>query len=196
MGTGRIARQLIVRCRRVVGVDRAPAMLAIARDHLERIAPGRWELHRADVTALPVASGQADVAIAGWVFGHLRYERADEWRDAIGRAIAEMDRALQPGGTLIVIETLGTGRETPHPPSPELAEYFAWLEGEQGMRRDVIRTDYAFPDAETAAVATGFFFGAEFAARVREHNWARIPECTGLWSRARRSAPHGIQTSR
>ena len=108
---------------------------------------------------------------------------------AIGRALAELERALRPGGTLVVIETLGTGRTEPAPPTPELAEYFAWLEGEQGMRRVAIRTDYRFADVEAAARATGFFFGAEFAARVRREGWARVPECTGLWWRRAGSPP-------
>ena len=82
-----------------------------------------------------------------------------------------------------MIETLGTGEERPRPPSPELAEYYAWLEGEQGMERLAIRTDYRFPDAAAAARATGFFFGGEFAARVQREGWSRIPECTGLWWR-------------
>lgn len=186
IGTGRVARQLAARCARVVGVDREAAMLAVARAHLEAVAPGRFELLVADATVLPVPSGEADVAVAGWALGHLRYERAAGWREEIGRAIAEMDRALKPGGTLVVIETLGTGSESPAPPSPELAEYVAWLEGDQGMRRTTLRTDYRFADAEAAARATGFFFGAAFAARVRAQGWARIPEWTGLWSRLRR----------
>jgi hypothetical protein len=82
-----------------------------------------------------------------------------------------------------VIETLGTGREEPLPPSPELAEYYAWLEEAHGMTRAAIRTDYAFPDVETAANVTGFFFGEAFGERVRREGWRRIPECTGLWSR-------------
>jgi ubiquinone/menaquinone biosynthesis C-methylase UbiE len=181
VGTGRIARLLLAHGARVVGVDRAPAMLAVARRHLERYPADRWELHRADAAALPVASGWADVAIAGWAFGHMRYEHAEAWRDVVARAIAEMRRALRPAGALIIIETLGTGTEVPRPPSAELEEYFAWLESEHGMQRKSIRTDYQFADAETAARATRFFFGPEFAARVRERDWSRIPECTGIW---------------
>ncbi len=96
-----------------------------------------------------------------------------------------MDRALAPGGTLMVIETLGTGTDVPAPPTAELAEYYAWLEGEWGMRRETVRTDYRFPDVTSAARITGFFFGAEFGELVRERRWTRIPECTGLWSRRR-----------
>ena len=158
-------------------------MLEVARRHLESMErPSAWELHAADARALPVADGWADLAVAGWVFGHLRYWLPDGWRDAIGAALAEMKRALRPGGALVVIETLGTGREDPEPPSPALAEYYAWLEETHGMTRAAIRTDYAFPDVDTAARVTGFFFGEAFGERVRREGWRRIPECTGLWS--------------
>ncbi|MFT3765210.1 MAG: class I SAM-dependent methyltransferase [Minicystis sp.] len=181
-GTGRITRLLVAGGARVVAVDRSPAMLEIARRHLTALdMPGTWEIHRADARALPVANGEADLGIAGWVFGHLRYWMPDDWKDAVGHALAEMRRALRPGGTMIVIETLGTGREDPLPPSAALAEYYDWLEGEHGMTRAAIRTDYAFPDVATAAATTGFFFGEDFGERVRREGWSRIPECTGLW---------------
>ncbi|HEU4731008.1 MAG TPA: hypothetical protein VFT22_24105, partial [Kofleriaceae bacterium] len=73
--------------------------------------------------------------------------------------------------------------EVPAAPTPELDEYFTWLERVQGLERRAIRTDYQFSDADTAARVTGFFFGDAFADRVRRAGWSRIPECTGVWSR-------------
>jgi ubiquinone/menaquinone biosynthesis C-methylase UbiE len=181
VGTGRITRLLLSRGAHVAGVEPAAAMLAVARRHVRSLPAARCELVRAEARALPFGSGWADVAIAGWVFGHLRHWHAPAWRELIGHCLAEMGRALRPGGTLIVVETLGTGSEQPAPPSAELAEYYAWLEAGQGMSRMVFRTDYRFSDPESAARATGFFFGEEFAARVRRERWSRIPECTGLW---------------
>lgn len=183
IGTGRIGRAIVERVGRLVGVDRAPAMLAIAREHLEALpnaAP--WQLHCVDARELPVESGAFDIAIAGWVFGHFRYWMPENWKNEVGQAFREMRRALKPGGALVIIETLGTGYEVPRQPSKELAEYFQWLEEEQGLRCTPLRTDYVFPDLETAAETTGAFFGAEFAARVRRENWQRVPECTGMWS--------------
>jgi hypothetical protein len=107
----------------------------------------------------------------------------NDWRAQIELALNEMRRALRQGGTLVVIETLGTGTVVPAPPAPELAEYVAWLETAQGLERRAIRTDYVFPDVETAANVTGFFFGNDFAARVRAELWSRVPECTGIWWR-------------
>ncbi len=182
-GTGRVTRLLLNAGAWVVASEPALAMLAVARRHTAQHPAARCALLGADALALPVRTGWADVAIAGWALGHLRSWHAATWRETIARALAELDRALRPGGTLIVIETLGTGEERPRPPSPALAEYYAWLEGEQGMERIAIRTDYRFPDPEAAARATGFFFGGEFATRVLQERWSRIPECTGLWWR-------------
>jgi len=182
-GTGRVTRLLLDAGARVVASEPALAMLAVARRHTAHLPAARCVMLGADALALPVRAGWADVAVAAWVLGHLRSWCAGTWRETIARALAELDRALRPGGTLIVIETLGTGEERPRPPSPALAEYYAWLEGEQGMERLAIRTDYRFPDPGAAARATGFFFGGEFAARVQREGWSRIPECTGLWWR-------------
>jgi ubiquinone/menaquinone biosynthesis C-methylase UbiE len=183
-GTGRITRLLVGRGASVVGVDRSPAMLAVARRHLEALGPtARWELRCEDARALSVPAGWADVALAGWVFGHFRRWFEADWQAEVGRALTAMERAVKPGGALVLVETLGTGREDPAPPSPALAEYFAWLEEERGLARVAIRTDYLFPDVETAARVTGFFFGEAFGERVRREGWRRVPECTGIWWR-------------
>jgi SAM-dependent methyltransferase len=187
-GTGRLTRVLLGRGARVIAVDRAGAMLAVARRRLGPREGSRCVLARAEARALPVRSGWADAAFEGWAFGHLCLEHPGGWRAAVSAAIAEMERALRPGGALALIESLGTGHEAPHPPSAELAELFGWLEADLGMRRVVVRTDFAFPDVESAARATGFFFGEAFARRVRERGWARIPECTGVWWRTRHPA--------
>jgi len=183
VGTGRIARAIVGRVGRLVAIDRAPAMLALARQHLSRVeGAAPWEVHEADARALPVGSGWADIAIAGWVFGHFREWMPADWEAQVALALGEMRRALRPGGALIVIETLGTGSEVPAAPTAELDEYVTWLERVQGLERHAIRTDYQFGDVEAAAAITGFFFGDAFARRVRREGWSRIPECTGLWS--------------
>src|SRR5262249_12120565 len=58
VGTGRIARAIARRVGRLVAIDRAAAMLDVARRHLSRIeSAAPWELHQADARALPVGSG-------------------------------------------------------------------------------------------------------------------------------------------
>jgi ubiquinone/menaquinone biosynthesis C-methylase UbiE len=190
VGTARITRQFLGRAARIVGIDRSMAMLEVAREHLSCEAPlaqprvTDWELLCADAGSLPLLSGWADLAIAGWVFGHQRYWHPQSWRERVGQALYQMQQVLKPKGRLVIIETLGTGHTEPRAPTAELAEYFDWLDRAQGMNRVAIRTDYNFPSVETAAAVTGFFFGEDFAAQVRRQGWTRVPECTGLWWKA------------
>jgi ubiquinone/menaquinone biosynthesis C-methylase UbiE len=182
VGTARIARQLLDRgAAHVAGFDRAPAMLDVARARLSAHDASRWSLAVADASSLPVGDACADMAVAGWVFGHFRLWMPDGWREAVSRAIAEMKRVLFPEGVVVIVETMGTGTTTAAPPSEALGEYYAWLEGE-GFTREVIRTDYHFASVDDAAAQTGFFFGEEMAARVRRNAWSRVPEHTGVWS--------------
>ena len=183
-GTGRVARLLLHRARRIVGVEPQEAMLAVARSRLGDAV----ELHLASADALPLDDAVADVAIAGWVFGHFRHWMPARWKDDVARALGEMSRVVGPGGTLVVIETLGTGRtesDGPAPPNAALAEYYAWLETEHGFKRAAIRTDYSFSDVETAARVCGFFFGDAMARTIRERGSSRVVEYTGVWSRRR-----------
>ena len=171
-GTGGITRLLAGRGAEVVAIDRSAAMLRVARRHL----PGSLFI-AADAAALPVTAGWASAAVAGWVFGHQRSWNPDGWRLSIARCLDQMQRALMPGGISIVIETLGTGVDTPRPP-PALLDYYAWLEEERGFTRRELRTDYLFASEEEARALCGFFFGDGVAV-----HGARVPECTGLWWR-------------
>jgi hypothetical protein len=96
-------------------------------------------------------------------------------------ALFQMKRLLCPGGTMILLETMGTGRETPQPPRAYLAELYAWLEQEQGFSTQWIRTDYRFESLAEAEQLTRFFFGDELARTVAAKNWVILPECTGIW---------------
>jgi len=200
-GTGRVTQLLVEHGANVIAIDREAAMLAVARRRLadaerpladverafdgDPAAPrGRAALVRAVVENLPVRDGWADLAVEGWAFGHLRHKNP-EWQDALSRALDEMERALRPGGRFVMIETLGFGVTEPTPPDEGHATFHAWLENERGMERRVIRTDYQFESPEAAVLHTTFFFGDEWADRIRSHGWSRVPECTGLWTKER-----------
>ncbi|NJL56820.1 hypothetical protein HC928_17975, partial [bacterium] len=73
--------------------------------------------------------------------------------------LAEMVRVTRPDGTLIILETLGTGSEIPTPPTAGLDAYYAWLEETHGFTRTWIRTDYEFASVGEAEHLTRFFFG-------------------------------------
>ncbi len=182
-GTGRITRLLLESgAAHVTATEVEPAMLEIAKDSIE---DDRVRFEVADGRSLPLEANIADLAIAGWVFGHFR-SWMPQWKSEIGRALDELDRVTKLGGSAVIIETLGTGFETPRAPTEALAEYYDWLENERGFRRQAIRTDYRFASVEEAARVTGFFFGQAFKERVQKEGWRTVPECTGLWHRVLR----------
>ena len=99
----------------------------------------------------------------------------------IEQALDEMRRILQPGGTIIIIETLGTGQSRPQPPTSGLAKFYNWLEEHHNYQQAWIRTDYQFSSVAEADRLTRFFFGDELAERIHREQLRLIPECTGIW---------------
>jgi ubiquinone/menaquinone biosynthesis C-methylase UbiE len=180
-GTGRLTRLLAPLVKRIRAFDASAHMLAEAERQMQHTGLTNWTLDVAENHALPVETGSADIAIQGWSFGHCCGWYPDSWRDEIGQAIAEMKRITRPGGTLIMLETQGTGRETPAPPTPDLAAYYAWVENDLGFSSAWIRTDYQFESLAEAERLTRFFFGDELANEVVQRKWAILPECTGVW---------------
>jgi ubiquinone/menaquinone biosynthesis C-methylase UbiE len=182
-GTGRLTRLLGPAVSSIRAFDASEHMLSVARRHLVAAGLRNWELAVADNKRIPVDDASADIAIAGWTFGHALDWYSASWRNEIGAAIDEMARVLRPGGTAIILETMTTGSVTPAPPTPGLAAYYEWLEADRGFRATTIRTDYRFEDLDEAVRLTGFFFGDDFAARVRRGASAIVPENTGIWWR-------------
>lgn len=181
-GTGRLPLLLSDQDTKLIGLDLHRAMLLENQAQREK-AGGYWELVQGDMHNLPFPSRWVDVVFAGWAIGHLRSWFADQWRARIRRVLDEMHRVVKPGGTLLIIETLGTGSLIPAPPTSELAEYYDYLEDEWGFKRQKIRTDYVFPSIEAAVEYTEFFFGAELAKKIRRNGWSQLPEWTGLWGK-------------
>lgn len=185
MGTGRVTRQLIDAGAHVSGFDESAAMIAEAR---RQLGARQFTAAVADARTLELPGRSADVAVAGWMLGHFCEWYQANWQQEIDGVLRTMWGALDVGGTLIVIETLGTGSETPHPPNAELAAYYAHLEQAWGMQSRSFRTDYRFASVSDAAASFQFFFGEPLAQRVREQNLTVIAECTGLWWRKKESA--------
>jgi ubiquinone/menaquinone biosynthesis C-methylase UbiE len=181
-GTGRLTRLIAPQAKRIWAFDISRHMLSAAASRLTAAGLGHWATAVADNRRLPVPPAAADLVIAGWTLGHSVGWHPLSWQDEIGRALAEMKRVARPSGARVILETLGTGRETPRPPSAGLAAFYTWLETEHGFHRDWIRTDYLFDSPVQAAGLTRFFFGDELADRILEERITLLPECTGVWT--------------
>lgn len=95
-GTGYLSASLLGLCRRLVCVDRSPAMLRQARERLSQDPRGTVvELRRGELHELPIDDGELDGLVCGMVLHHV--PRADD-------ALAEMHRVLRPGGRVVVLD--------------------------------------------------------------------------------------------
>ncbi|MDX1994408.1 MAG: class I SAM-dependent methyltransferase [bacterium] len=182
-GTGRLTRLLAPIVKFIRAYDGSAHMLGTAAQRLGEMGLVNWTVTQADNRTIPAEDASADLAIAGWTFGHSVAWYPDLWQEEIGRMLAEMQRILRPDGTMIILETLGTGRETPAPPTPGLAAYYSWLEDAQQFTMRWVRTDYQFTSVAEAEQLTRFFFGDALADRVLSEGMLILPECTGIWSR-------------
>jgi ubiquinone/menaquinone biosynthesis C-methylase UbiE len=182
-GTGRLTCLLAPEVKHIEAFDISDHMLAVAKNKLFQGGFANWHLGVADNRQLPLKTATADLALAGWSLAHSVAWYPESWHHEIGQALAEMARVVRPGGTIILLETLGTNREEPLPPTPELATYYHWLEQAHRFRRNWIRTDYAFDSVQEAAELTRFFFGDEMADDVLAKGSSIVPECTGIWWR-------------
>ena len=183
-GTGRLTLLLSPYVRHIVAFDISPHMLSVAKSLLEGSGHFNWDIAAADNRQLPSPPQTADLVIAGWSLGHSVGWYPDSWKQEIGRAIMEMQRVQRPGGTIIILETLGTNQEFPQAPTLELAAFHTWLEKENGFSRTWIRTDYQFVSVQEAVELTRFFFGDEMADDILSKDIHIVPECTGIWWRS------------
>jgi SAM-dependent methyltransferase len=91
-GTGALSQVILATAspREVVGVDQSRDFVAYAR---ERVADPRVRFRVADAQALPFPTPEFDVGVSGLVLNFI---------PAQARALAEMRRAVRPGGTVAV----------------------------------------------------------------------------------------------
>lgn len=183
-GTGRVSGLIAPVAQSIIACDLNDHMLQVAAAKYRRFEHLKWQTVVMDHRRAPLRDQVADIAIAGWTLSYLgRKFCGDSWPQQLRQAIDQMQRVLRPGGTVIIIETLGTGETEPQPPTDWLAEYFHFLEDELDFRATSIRTDFKFDSLEQAASLIGFFFGDDWVDKVRRNNWVILPECTGLWWR-------------
>jgi ArsR family transcriptional regulator len=99
-GTGEVAARLASAVRRVIAVDREPAMIEAARARLEAYPVA--EVRAGDLENLPIEDGELDAAVLSLVLHHV---------EAPLPAVVEAARALRPGGVLLVIDMIAHDRE-------------------------------------------------------------------------------------
>jgi ubiquinone/menaquinone biosynthesis C-methylase UbiE len=181
-GTGWLSALVIAQARSLVACDLNPHMLHIAARYYRQCEHLRWQLVSADHRRAPLPDRVADVALAGWTLCYLAGRfTGDTWQQQLTAAITEMQRVLRPGGTIIIVETLGTGNTEPAPPAAWFADYFAFLENDLGFQSTWVRTDYQFASLDEAVELLSFFWDEEVGETARRNNWIITPECTGLW---------------
>ncbi|HEX2182507.1 MAG TPA: class I SAM-dependent methyltransferase [Rubrobacteraceae bacterium] len=100
-GTGFVAAGLAPRVGRVIGVDNSRPMLDVARQNLDSLGVGNVELIRGDVTALPLAGGSVDAAVANMVLHHA---------EDPGSMLREIARVVKAGGAVVITDEV----EHPH----------------------------------------------------------------------------------
>lgn len=92
-GAGALALALAPHVRRVVGVDRVPELLELARER----APANVELVEGDAEHLEFADGSFDLAGTLRTLHHV---------DRPERVVAELARVTRPGGHVLVVDQL------------------------------------------------------------------------------------------
>lgn len=178
-GTGRLTCLMAPVAHSLRAYDISAAMLEVARSRLDGMGMEQVSTTVADHRSLPVPDRCADLLISGWSVCYLVDWNREDWRVEVDKALQEFGRILRPGGRIILLETQGTGFETPHPPA-HLVEYYAYLQA-AGFSSDWFRTDYEFESVEEAVELSTFFFGTELGNQVLGSGSRILPECTGIW---------------
>ena len=178
-GTGRLAGLLGPAAGRVYAFDSSPHMLGVATKLLAEFPSEHWLAAAADHRAIPLPHNSADLLLSGWSFCYLVVWEGKNWQLALSEGLREIKRVLREGGSVILIETLGTGVTNPQPPE-KLETYFNYLE-DLGFKRSWIRTDYKFHSRKEARELVKFFFGEEMLHHLNQDTEPILPECTGIW---------------
>lgn len=99
-GTGQVSAALAPFVGTVIGVDSSAAMLQAARKRLH--GQRNIDLRRGELEALPIDDNRLDTATVMLVLHHVPEP---------GRALADVARALKPGGRLVLVDMLPHDRE-------------------------------------------------------------------------------------
>ena len=178
-GTGHLAGMLAPRVKSMYAFDLSAHMLGTTRDKLRESGLKNELVAVADHRALPLASHIADLMVSGWSVSYLAVWNPNSWRDELEKWLNEMKRVLRLNSFIVLFESLGTGVESPIK-LDHLKDFYPWLD-EAGFKNKWIRTDYKFDSVQQALEIAGFFFGEGMGEKIKQNNWAVLPECTGVW---------------
>lgn len=101
-GTGRMIEMLTRQAATVLGLDRNPEMLRIARNRLDAAGLTAARVQTGDMYQLPLAGSACDTLLLHQVL---------HYADDPAAVIDEAARVLRPGGRLLVIDLMPHGRE-------------------------------------------------------------------------------------
>lgn len=101
-GTGRMLELFAGRATQALGIDRSSEMLRLARAKLSERGLANIDLRQADLYALPLGDGAADLAIVHHVL---------HFAQQPGAAIGEAARVLASGGRLLIADFAAHDRE-------------------------------------------------------------------------------------
>lgn len=178
-GTGRLTLILAPRAKSIRAFDASAEMLRVSRDRLIASGLSNWQVEVADHRQLPIPDDSADLVVSGWSVSYLAVWNQEQRTSELDIWLNEMRRVLRQDGTIILLESLGTGNEEPIR-LEHVESTYQWLDV-NGFENKWIRTDYQFESVDEAADLAGFFFGSDMAVRIREKRSNILPECTGVW---------------
>jgi ubiquinone/menaquinone biosynthesis C-methylase UbiE len=113
-GTGRLTLMAAPLSRSVTAVDFAADMLKVAANKLSRMGLANWKTVVSDLRQIPLEDQCADIVMAGWSICYVSSSSQPDRKQNLLQVMNEIDRILRPNGTVILLETLGTGNESPH----------------------------------------------------------------------------------
>ena len=178
-GTGRVSCLIVAYPQRLIATDLNFSMLSMAKITLMESRQHNWDLSLSAHQAIPLPSDSVDLILSGWSYHCVALDAGLDWHQALDQGFSEAARVLRPGGLMILIETLGTGYESPHRPEI-IVDYLDALDS-HGFTLTWVRTDYCFETMAQAEDLISFFFGEEPIPMWETEKGVIVPECTGLW---------------
>lgn len=181
-GTGTITGLIAPLANSVKAFDLSAEMLKMNKEKAIGSGFSNCEFVVADNRRIPLPDNVADIAIEGWSLGYIVAASGENWKTEIEKVLSEMERLLTPGGTIIILATLGTGAHHPKPPNELLKNLYDFLEHEKEFSvTQWFKTDYMFESVDEAERLVRFFWSDSFGDYVKEKQLQILPECTAIW---------------